>query len=41
MWFIQIAEGLSVGINSRVEDSSFVLSPYNLDCDLMLSEALF
>ena len=38
---MRIAEGLSVDIISPVEDRPFVLSPQNLDCDFMLSKALF
>ena len=33
--------GLSVGLNSPVEDSPFVLSPHIPDSVILLSEALF
>ena len=36
-----MAEELSVGLNSPVEDSPFLLSPHIADCVILLSEALF
>ena len=41
MWFLQIAEELSVGLNSPIENSPFVLSAHIPDCVILLSEALF
>ena len=42
MWFLRIEEALSVGLNSPVEDSPFVLSPHVPDCVILVSdEALF
>ena len=41
MWFLGIAEELSIDLNSPVEDSPFVLSPHIPDCVILLSEALF
>ena len=40
MWFLGIAEELSVGFNSPVEDSPFVLSPRIPDCVILLSTFL-
>ena len=41
MWFLRIAEELSVGLNSPVEDSPFILSPHIPDSVILLSEPLF
>ena len=43
MSFLRTAEELSVGLNSPVEDSPFLLSPtfQTVDCVILLSEALF
>ena len=41
MVFLRIAEELSVGLNSPVGDTQFVLSPQIPDCVILLSEALF
>ena len=40
MWFLRIKEELSVGLNSHVENSSFVLSLHIPDCVTLVSEAL-
>ena len=39
--FLRTAEELSVGLNSPVEDSPFVLSPHIPDSVILLSEAGF
>ena len=41
MWFLRIAEELSVDLNSPVEDSRFELSPDIPDCVILPGEALF
>ena len=41
MWLLRIAEELSIGLNSAVEDSPFVLSSHNPDCVILLSKAFF
>ena len=42
MWFLRIAEELSVSLNSLVEDSPLVSSPYhNPDCVILLNKAFF
>ena len=38
IWFMRIAEELSVGFNSPIDDSPFVLSPHIPDCVILLSE---
>ena len=37
MWFVPIAEELSVGLKTSVEGSPFVLSPHIPDCVSLLS----
>ena len=41
MWFVPIAEELSVGLKSSVEDSPFLLSPHIPECVILFSEAHF
>ena len=41
MWFLRIAEELSVGLNSPVEEGPFVLSPHIPERVILLSEAPF
>ena len=41
MLFLLIAEEISVGLNSPVEDSPFVLSPHIPDSVILLSDAVF
>ena len=42
MWFLRIAEELSVSLNSLVEDSPLVSYPHhNPDCVILLNKAFF
>ena len=41
MWFVPIAEELSVGLKSSVEDSPFVLFPHIPERVILLNEAFF
>ena len=39
MWFLRIAEEASVGLDSPVDDSLFLLYPQIPDCAILLSES--
>ena len=41
MPFLRIAEALSVGLSSYIDDSPFLLSPNILDCVILLTESFF